>query len=782
MANFYGNSGNNLFFGTSFADNMYGYDGNDTLYGFDGNDFLQGGNGADWLDGGNGIDTVDYNGAAGVYVDLASGYGYYGEAAGDRLFNIENVQGTGGYGDTLYGSAVANVLSGYGGNDYLYGRDGNDTLYGMTGNDFLQGGNGADWLDGGDGVDTVDYNGTTGVYVNLATGYGYYGEAAGDRLFNIENVQGTGGYGDTLIGSAADNVLSGYGGDDFLQGGAGADTLYGGSGTDTADYNGTTGVYVNLATGYGYYGEAAGDRLYDIENVQGTGGYGDSLIGSAANNVLSGYGGDDFLQGGAGADTLYGGSGIDTADYNGTAGVYIDLASGYGYYGEAAGDRLYDIENVQGTGGYADYLYGSAVANVLSGYGGNDYLYGRDGNDTLNGMDGNDFLQGGNGADTLNGGTGIDTIDYNGAAGVYVNLATGQGFYGEAAGDVISGVENVQGTTGYGDTLIGSADANVLSGYGGADGLYGGDGNDTLNGMDGDDFLQGGNGADTLNGGAGIDTIDYNGAAGVSVNLTTGVGVGGEAQGDVISGVENVQGTSGYNDVLIGSADANILSGYGGGDTLDGQAGNDTLNGMDGNDILRGGVGADHIDGGAGIDTAMYSESASAVLINLAAGTAAGGNATGDVLVSVENLYGSSFNDALLGDGGANTLVGNAGNDVLAGLGGQDILAGGAGADRFVYGSVGQSLVASADRITDFSHAQGDRIDLVGIDANTTVAGDQAFNFIGAGAFTHHAGELHATVSGGFTVVSGDVNGDAVADFAIVLTGAMALVAADFML
>jgi Ca2+-binding RTX toxin-like protein len=782
MAVITGNAFNNTLFGTVFADSIYGYDGNDYLWGSDGNDFLQGGNGADILDGGNGIDTVDYNGNAGVTVYLSTGYGYGGEAAGDRLYNIENVQGTGGYGDYLYGSSVANVLSGFGGND------------------FLQGGAGADTLNGGSGIDTADYNGNAGVYVDLTTGYGYYGEAAGDRLYDIENVQGTTGYSDTLYGSAVANVLSGYGGNDylygrdgndtlngmdgndFLQGGNGADALYGGAGVDTVDYNGTAGVTVYLSTGYGYGGEAAGDRLYDIENVQGTGGYGDYLYGSAAANVLSGYGGDDFLQGGAGADTLNGGSGIDTADYNGNAGVYVDLTTGYGYYGEAAGDRLYDIENVQGTTGYSDTLYGSAVANVLSGYGGNDYLYGRDGNDTLNGMDGNDFLQGGNGADTLNGGTGIDTADYNGAAGVYVDLTSGQGFYGEAAGDVLTSVENVQGTTGYGDSLYGSADANVLSGYGGDDTLVGRDGNDTLNGMDGNDFLQGGNGADSLNGGAGIDTIDYNGAAGVTVNLTTGLGSGGEAQGDVISGVENVQGTSGYNDVLIGSADANVLSGYGGADTIDGQAGNDTLYGMDGNDILRGGLGADTINGGAGIDTAMYSESASGVAINLGAGTGAGGSAAGDVLVGIENVYGSAYNDALLGGSDANTLVGGAGNDVLAGLAGQDTLAGGAGADRFTYGSIGQSLVASADRITDFSHAQGDRIDLVGIDANTTVAGDQAFNFIGAGAFTHHAGELHATVSGAFTVVSGDVNGDAVADFAIVLTGAMALVATDFIL
>src|SRR5882757_1903286 len=229
-----GTAGDDAIYGYAGDDRLYGYAGNDYLFGMDGNDFLQGGAGPDHLDGGAGIDTVDYNGTAGVTVNLTTGVGSGGEAEGDVLSNIENVQGTNTYNDYITGSAVANVLSGYSGDDSLYGMDGNDSLYGMDGNDFLQGGNGADVLDGGAGIDTVDYNGTTGVYVNLTTGYGYYGEAEGDRLYNVENVRGTGGYNDSLIGSAADNVLNGYGGNDYLQGGAGADTLYGGAGVDTA--------------------------------------------------------------------------------------------------------------------------------------------------------------------------------------------------------------------------------------------------------------------------------------------------------------------------------------------------------------------------------------------------------------------------------------------------------------------------------------------------------------------------------------------------------------------
>ena len=89
---------------------------------------------------------------------------------------------------------------------------------------------------------------------------------------------------------------------------------------------------------------------------------------------------------------------------------------------------------------------------------------------------------------------------------------------------------------------------------------------------------------------------------------------------------------------------------------------------------------------------------------------------------------------------------------------------------------------ANADTITDFSHAQGDRIDLAGIDARFTVAGDQAFTFIGTAAFTGVAGQLHIWQNAGRTIVSGDVNGNGTADFNIVLTGTINLVAADFVL
>ncbi|MGO1080658.1 calcium-binding protein [Inquilinus sp. CA228] len=555
---------------------------------------------------------------------------------------------------------------------------------------------------------------------------------------------------DRLYGLGGNDLLTGGNGNDFLDGGTGADRLNGGDGIDTVDYNGNVGVVINLTSGSGWWGEAEGDVLVGIENVHGTD-FIDDLVGSQANNgfnggggsdYLYGLGGDDLLVGGAGADHLHGGDGIDTVDYNGNFGVLVDLHGGFGRYSEAAGDVLSGIENVYGTG-FADEVIGSAANNALFGDGGDDRLAGGGGDD---------LLVGGTGADTLNGGDGIDTVDYNGDVGVEVSLYRLRGHKGEAEGDYLVEVENVYGTD-FGDWLLGSNANNALFGDGG---------DDLLKGWVGDDFLVGGAGADRLDGEYGIDAIDYNGNAGVIVDLGAGRGRLGEAEGDILIDVEAVYGTD-FADTLIGSVVDNTLVGGGG------------------NDVLRGGAGADRIDGGDGIDTASYYTGSTGVVVSLVNGS--GGEAQGDILIGIENLSGSQGNDSLVGNSGANVLQGWNGNDVLTGAGGKDTLTGGAGADRFVYGSVAQSPVgAGADRITDFSHAQGDRIDLAAIDANTAVAGNQAFRFIGTGAYTHHAGELRFAVANGTTTIAGDVNGDGASDFHIVLTGAIAPQAGDFVL
>jgi serralysin len=141
----------------------------------------------------------------------------------------------------------------------------------------------------------------------------------------------------------------------------------------------------------------------------------------------------------------------------------------------------------------------------------------------------------------------------------------------------------------------------------------------------------------------------------------------------------------------------------------------------------------------------------------------------------IENAIGGSAKDYLVGNDVANKLSGNGGNDVMDGLGGNDTYTGGAGADDFRISGIGGN-----DKITDFTTGV-DKIRLTDIDANTGLAGNQAFAFIGASAFSGVAGQLREFTQGADHIVAGDVNGDSIADFTINLGGATAVVS-DFFL
>ncbi|TWF52025.1 M10 family metallopeptidase C-terminal domain-containing protein [Neorhizobium alkalisoli] len=128
-------------------------------------------------------------------------------------------------------------------------------------------------------------------------------------------------------------------------------------------------------------------------------------------------------------------------------------------------------------------------------------------------------------------------------------------------------------------------------------------------------------------------------------------------------------------------------------------------------------------------------------------------------------------NDSFSGSKYADTLLGGAGKDTLYGGLGADDLGGGAAADTFVFKNVKESLPTPSgmDHILDFSISEKDRIDLKAIDANTKLAGNQAFSFIGTSKFDGKAGELRYEKHGSSVYVYGDVNGDKKADFGIVL-------------
>lgn len=120
-------------------------------------------------------------------------------------------------------------------------------------------------------------------------------------------------------------------------------------------------------------------------------------------------------------------------------------------------------------------------------------------------------------------------------------------------------------------------------------------GGDTIFGGAGNDELIGGAGADTLDGGAGYDWVQYyDSAQAVNIDLSDGSAEsGGDAQGDIITNVEQIDGSNIGDDIITADNSGMHLKGWGGNDTLTGGTGDDTLVGGKGDDILTGGDGSD---------------------------------------------------------------------------------------------------------------------------------------------------------------------------------------------
>ncbi|MGV8988206.1 MAG: M10 family metallopeptidase C-terminal domain-containing protein [Cypionkella sp.] len=135
-----------------------------------------------------------------------------------------------------------------------------------------------------------------------------------------------------------------------------------------------------------------------------------------------------------------------------------------------------------------------------------------------------------------------------------------------------------------------------------------------------------------------------------------------------------------------------------------------------------------------------------------------------------DTISGGQGTDLIYGGTGSDHLYGGSGKDVLYGGTGQDFLYGGSGADTFVYTKAADAGMGKmADRIGDF-HSGIDHLDL-----SAFMAGG---HFIGADAFTAGTGpSVRYTQATG--LLQGDVNGDGIVDFAIVLTNHSALVEAD---
>lgn len=782
-----GGSGDDSLIGGYGNDSLVGGLGNDTLIATAGDDVLVGGLGLDRLIAGSGADRFVFSRVVETRLQTALVFNSM-----DTLIGID----FGGDGVSLADSvelpfAVSSVASGgvlratgisfYAAMNFLFARgqplyDTNKAgLFSFLGevylvvagptrssnlgaDDFIfriQGFNGIlDTSDFGYSFETVD---STGKVTVNTTASSFTLTATQNNLL----YQGTSNFNGT--GNSLDNSITGGDGNDVLDGGAGADTLTGGDGNDTyvidsvadviteAAGEGTDTVRTDLAT----Y-----TLLTDFENLKYTGAAAFNGTGNTADNSIQGGGGDDTLTGLAGNDTLDGGSGADSMT-GGTgndtyvvddAGDLIVEQAGEGT--DTVNSRLaaytlaVDLEHLTyiGIGDFAGA--GNAAANSITGGAGAD---------TLSGGVGDDTLDGGVGIDELAGGTGNDVYIVNAGSDVITELA------GEGTDTVRTAlstytldaeVENLAYTGTAAFTGVGNAGDNIIFGAAANDTLTGGDGNDSLDGSAGDDRLIGGIGDDSYVVDAALDVVVEAAGEGTDTIRATAASV------TMAANTEILVYTGGGNFTGTGNADNNTITGGVGADLLDGGAGTDSLTGGLGDDVYV-------VDIATDVVVELAGEGTDTVRTDLASLT---------LMANVENLtYTGTGSFTGTGNALANVITGGDGADTLTGGGGTDTLTGGLGGDSFVLTAIADSPVATPVTISDFVAAQGDRIDLTGIDANTATAGDDAFTFIGAAAFSNVAGQLRIQAVGANLQVLGDVNGDGVADFAITLTAVATL-------
>jgi Ca2+-binding RTX toxin-like protein len=373
----------------------------------------------------------------------------------------------------------------------------------------------------------------------------------------------------------------------------------------------------------------------------------DTIDGTDGDDVIVGLGGDDLIRGRGGSDIICGGDGND---------VVRGSVAGGDIYGDSGDDTLYSRGMAGLTGGTGDDTL-SAVA------------------------DGSFDLVPGPGDDLVIGSaTQGDEVHYgfDATRPIHANLMTGV-----ATGQGTDTLVDV-------DSVIGGPYDDILIGNDGNNGLIGREGNDTLIGKGGDDGFSGEQGDDTYEGGPGFDIAGYydqNFADGLPwgpmiVNLRTGVATGDGT--DTLSSIEGATG-SGEADTMIGDGRDNAFYQLYGG--------NDVVRAGGGNDFVAPGAGANVLSAGTGSDLLFYvggqdpDHPHTAVTVDLGAGT----SSAGDSLSGFEDVWGSIYNDTLIGDSGPNRLYGYTGNDVLrgragddrlVGLGGVDEANGGAGTDR----------------------------------------------------------------------------------------------------
>jgi len=420
------------------------------------------------------------------------------------------------------------------------------------------------------------------------------------------------------IRDGAGNVLATDDDSFTTEGGAGSTSSLDPYLTFTAPSSGT--YYISV---HPFSGSTFTENNTFVMNVSVTG-HSTVAATTQGNDIIDGGTGDDVIFGQGGADTITGGIGDD----------YIDGGTG--------------ADNISGGDGNdtlsagPDDFFDDGASNTIHGDGGNDVIY-SNGYGLYYGDEGDDVMHAGLGTgETLDGGNGTDTIDTSSYSGAYVlDLVTGNTNF---SGESYINFENAV-TGGGSDNVTGTDDANVISTN---------NGNDTISGLGGDDTLNGGSGNDSIDGGSGLDTIS-----------------GGDGD-DTLSGGDESDTT------------ANVVHGNAGNDTIY-STGDGSYYGDEDNDLIVAGLTSffETLDGGAGVDTVDTTSYTGSYNFDMATGS----TGYAESFVNFENAITGAGSDNVSGTSADNSIWTNAGADTLNGLDGNDYLNGGADNDTLQGGN-----------------------------------------------------------------------------------------------
>ncbi|MBH1973781.1 MAG: DUF4214 domain-containing protein [Rhodobacteraceae bacterium] len=588
----------------------------------------------------------------------------------------------------------------------LIGSDQQDYIMGGYGNDTISPGGGADHGDviyGGYGSDRIDLSGV-GLWNWIDLNYAYspsnlvvmvdgltstmwvdkgldYGT---DTIVGVRHaINDSDGF--SVLGSVYSEsfIISGVEGYLCLNGSYGNDNFVinlNGAGTvrlEYADweYRTTSGIVMNLATGYVNKDGYGGLDYIDVTDGPGTlqilaTNFADKITGSDRGESFILAGGDDTLDGGGGHDVLrYDRSAMTSGITVNTVNDQTGNATVDGQWqGVQFQHSIIHLEQIYGTS-YDDSMTLKAAGQdiTLLGYSGNDTLISGNGNDQLYGGDGDDYLSAGVnlGEDLIDAGSGYDTINFLPSGAFSANGWFTLDHYSIHALTAISVNIDVPGNTGfidkgdYGTTTLLNVQAPLAS-WGIA--VMGTDFADRFNlATDAGSFISvvGGKGADKLDlSGDGIARIfygwdiDYSDAQqALVINLETGV-----VANDGFGNAETITRDADIQLQIVTTTQA---------DNITGSAGDDVFMLLGGNDTVRGGAGTDRVD--------FYLYGVDTVKVDLMAGTARGtylGSAFTASLTSIEDATGTEDgNDILRGNAGANALKGLGADDKLYGDG-----------------------------------------------------------------------------------------------------------------